>query len=57
MSVKLGGLVFDFSANTAEYDKAMAKATAAEEKLSKLEIQHAKEREREATAMAQIGAQ
>lgn len=57
MSVKLGGLVFDFSANTAEYDKAMAKATAAEEKLANLEIQHAKEREREATAMAQIEAQ
>lgn len=54
MSVKLGGLVFDFSANTAEYDKAMAKATAAEEKLSKLEIQHAKEREREAQAQASI---
>lgn len=57
MSVKLGGLVFDFSANTAEYDKAMAKATAAEEKLANLEIKHAKEREREATAMAQIEAQ
>lgn len=54
MSVKLGGLVFDFSANTAEYDKAVAKATAAEEKLSKLEIQHAKEREREAQAQASI---
>lgn len=54
MSVKLGGLVFDFSANTAEYDKAMAKATAAEEKLAKLEIQHAKEREREATAQTNI---
>ena len=54
MSVKLGGLVFDFSANTAEYDKAMAKATAAEEKLSKLEIQHAKEREREAQAQASV---
>lgn len=54
MSVKLGGLVFDFSANTAEYDKAMAKATAAEEKLAKLEIQHAKEREREAQAQASI---
>lgn len=54
MSVKLGGLVFDFSANTAEYDKAMAKATAAEEKLANLEIQHAKEREREAQAQASI---
>ena len=54
MSVKLGGLLFDFSANTAEYDKAIAKATAAEEKLSKLEIQHAKEREREAQAQASI---
>lgn len=54
MSVKLGGLVFDFSANTAEYDKAMAKATAAEEKLAKLEIQHAKEREREAQAQTSI---
>ena len=54
MSVKLGGLVFDFSANTAEYDKAMAKATAAEEKLANLEIQHAKEREREAQAQANI---
>lgn len=54
MSVKLGGLVFDFSANTAEYDKAMAKATAAEEKLANLEIQHAKEREREAQEQASI---
>lgn len=54
MSVKLGGLVFDFSANTAEYDKAMAKATAAEEKLANLEIRHAKEREREAQAQASI---
>lgn len=54
MSVKLGGLVFDFSANTAEYDKAMAKATAAEEKLANLEIQHAKECEREAQAQSSI---
>lgn len=54
MSVKLGGLLFDFSANTAEYDKAIAKATAAEEKLANLEIKHAKEREREAQAQASI---
>lgn len=55
--VKLGGLSFSFSANTAEYDRAMARIESAENRLAALQTSQNKEREREAAQIARLNEQ
>ena len=55
--VKLGGLSFSFSANTAEYDRAMARVESAENRLAALQTSQNKEREREAAQIARLNEQ
>lgn len=52
--VKLGGLTFTFSANTAAYDRAMSRVESAENRLASLQASQNKEREREAAQMAKL---
>lgn len=55
--VKLGGLSFSFSANTSEYDRAMARVESAENRLAALQTSQNKEREREAAQIARLNEQ